>query len=193
MAEEHGTTPARPPVTDWTTDFDHLDPRWIGDPYPIWDELRARCPVAHTDRFRGVYFPSRYEDIRAIAYDTEHFSSRRVVVRETPVVATSPPITSDPPDHSPARRLLLPAFTPSAIRKLEPRTREICTELLDGVIARGRCDAAVDYAQHVPVRVIAHMLGLPEQDGDRFRTWIQQSLEEGITDYAKAMAALVEI
>ena len=33
----------RPPVNDWATDFDHLDPRWIENPYPIWDELRRRC------------------------------------------------------------------------------------------------------------------------------------------------------
>ena len=58
---------ARPPVTDWERDFDHLDPRWIENPYPIWDELRRRCPIAHTDRFLGVYFPSRYEDVRAVA------------------------------------------------------------------------------------------------------------------------------
>jgi hypothetical protein len=44
----------RPPVTDWATDFDHTDPRWVADPHPIWDELRQTCPVAHTDRFNGV-------------------------------------------------------------------------------------------------------------------------------------------
>ena len=74
----------RPPVKDWATDFDHLDQRWINDPFPIWDDMRKRCPIAHTDRFMGVYFPSRYEDVRAVAYDTEHFSSRRIIVRETP-------------------------------------------------------------------------------------------------------------
>ena len=192
MSEERATPP-RPPVSDWATDFDHLDPRWVSDPYPIWEALRARCPVAHTERYRGVYFPLRHDDVRSVAYDTEHFSSRRIIVRETPIVASSPPITSDPPEHSPARRLLLPAFAPNAIKRHEPRTREICAALVDEVIARGRCDAAVDYAQHIPVRVIAHMLGLPEAEGDRFRLWIRQSLEEGITDYAKAMQALGEM
>ena len=43
-------------------------------------DLRATCPVAHTDRFRGLYLPTRYADIREIAYDTENFSSRRVMV-----------------------------------------------------------------------------------------------------------------
>ena len=60
---------ARLPVKDWATDFDHLNPSWINDPFPIWDEMRKKCPIAHTDRFMGVYFPSRYEDVRAVAYD----------------------------------------------------------------------------------------------------------------------------
>src|SRR5205823_13683904 len=95
----------RPAVTDWATDFDHLDPRWIENPYPIWEELRRKCPIAHTDRFMGAYFPRRYEEVRAISYDTEHFSSRRVVVREArPPLVPAPPITSDPPAHRPAKQ-----------------------------------------------------------------------------------------
>ena len=110
----------RPPVNDWSSDCDHLDPRWVENPYPIWDELREKCPVAHTERFRGVYFPSRYEDVRAVAYDTENFSSRRIIVRETPPPRIpAPPITSDPPEHRPAKNLLLPAFTPDAIKRYE--------------------------------------------------------------------------
>ena len=53
----------RPPAADWATDFDHLDPRWAENPYPIWDNLRRKCPIAHTERFMGAYFPSRYEDV----------------------------------------------------------------------------------------------------------------------------------
>ncbi len=174
---------ARRPVNDWERDFDHLDPRWIENPYPIWDELRRRCPIAHTDRFLGVYFPSRYEDVRAIAYDTEHFSSRRIVVRESPPPRQpAPPITSDPPHHRPAKTVLLPAFTPEAISHHELRTRDICRELLDRVAGKPGCDAAVDYAQEIPVRVIAHMLGVPEADGAQFRKWIHEVLELGITD-----------
>ena len=37
-------TAQHPPVTDWATDFDHTDPGWVADPYPIWDELRERVP-----------------------------------------------------------------------------------------------------------------------------------------------------
>ncbi|HZO25947.1 MAG TPA: cytochrome P450 [Chloroflexota bacterium] len=177
----------RPPVTDWATDFDHTDPRYVADPAPIWDELRQKCPVAHTDRFNGVYFPSRYEDIKAITYDTAHFSSQRVVVREVPITQTSPPITYDPPRHGPARHILMSWFTPNAIRPLEVRTREMCAELIDRLSEQNGCDAAEDYAKHIPARVIAYMLGVPESDGDKFRGWIQETLEEGITDPAKAI------
>jgi len=109
----------RPPVKDWATDFDHRDPVWNENPFPIWDELRGRCPVARSERFQdGAYFPSRYAEVREIAYDSEHFSSRRVIVRENKVALTpSPPITSDPPEHTPARKLLLPAFAPQAIAR----------------------------------------------------------------------------
>jgi cytochrome P450 len=185
----------RPPVKDWTTDFDHLDPRWVEDPFPIWDELRQKCPIAHTERFNGVYLPTRYEDVRAIAYDPEHFSSRKVIVRESPPPANNgaPPITSDPPRHRLARMALLPPFTPQAIDKLIPKARAICNELIDGFVAKGGCDAAVDYAQHIPVKIIAHMLGIPESDGDRFRTWIKMVLEDGITDEAAMMQGFQEI
>jgi cytochrome P450 len=184
---------ARPPVNDWSSDFDHLDPRWIENPYPIWDELREKCPIAHTERFRGVYFPSRYEDVRAVAYDTEHFSSRRIIVRETPPPRIpAPPITSDPPEHRAAKNLLLPAFTPDAIKEHEPRTREICARLVEGFAGKGGCDAAGDYAQEIPVRVIAVMLGLPESEGDRFRKWIHEILEAGITRPDILMKAMGE-
>jgi cytochrome P450 len=184
----------RPPIKDWATDFDHLDPRWVEDPFPIWDELRQRCPIAHTGRFMGVYFPSRYDDVRTIAYDTEHFSSRRIIVREAPPpLVPAPPITSDPPEHRQAKQVLLPPFTPDAVKLHEPRARAICRELLDRLAGRNRGDAATDYAQEIPARVIAHMLGVAEQDGDRFRKWIHEVLELGITDIPTLMRASAEM
>jgi cytochrome P450 len=184
---------SRPPVDDWSSDFDHLDPRWIEDPYPIWESLREKCPIAHTARYRGVYFPSRYEDVRAVAYDTEHFSSRRIIVRETPPPRIpAPPITSDPPEHRPAKNLLLPAFTPDAIKRHEPQARAICARLIDRFAGKAGCDVAVDYAQEIPARIIAHMLGLPDDEGERFRRWIHEILELGITEPAMLMKALGE-
>jgi cytochrome P450 len=184
-----------PPVIDWVHDFDHTDPRWTENPFPIWDELRAAAPVVHTDRFLGCYMPTTYEAVRQIAHDTEHFSSRRVIVRDIrpEITATAPPITSDPPEHKPAKQLLLPPFTPDAMKKLEPRVRAICNELIDQFIGEGKCDAAARYTKHVPVRAIAHMLGIAEKDGDLFIKWIHGILELGIKDDAALMGAVREM
>jgi cytochrome P450 len=184
---------ARTPVTDWTSDWDHLDPAWVGNPYPIWRDLRDHGPVAHTNRYQGVYFPTRYADIREVAYDPERFSSRRVIVREGDYRVNSPPITSDPPEHRPMRMVLIPPFTPQAVAKLEPQMRTVCNELIDRVISRGTCDGAADYAQHIPVRIIAHMLGIPAEHGDQFRTWITMALQEGVTNQAALKQAEQEI
>src|SRR5271163_5195543 len=196
MSDSATVMPAHPPVTDWLHDFDHTDPRWTEDPFPIWDELRAASPIVHTKRFLGCYLPTTYEAVRAIAYDTEHFSSRRVVVRdERPEVQknAAPPITSDPPEHKPAKQLLLPSFTPDAMKRLEPRVRAICNELIDAFIADGQCDAAARYAKYIPVRTIAHMLGIPESDSDLFITWIHQILELGIRDPSQMLQAVQEM
>ena len=179
-------TTERARVADWATDFDHTDPRWVADPFPIWDELRTRCPVAHSDRYGGTWMPVRHEDVAAVAYDTEHFTSRSVVVSELrpgpddlpAPIGLAPPITSDPPFHAMARRLLLPAFSPKRIAALEPFTRELCVELLDAVGDRSELDAAVDYAQHIPLRVIVRMLGFPQEDADIFRRFIRMVLED---------------
>ncbi|MDB5453934.1 MAG: cytochrome [Caulobacteraceae bacterium] len=172
-------------TTDWANDFDPFDPRWVSDPYPIWNEIRETCPVAaHTDRYVGAYFFPRYEDIRTIVNDTEHFSSRRVSVRATKTEppVSAPPITRDPPDHAASRMILLPPLTPKAVARHEDHIRKICRDLLDRLEGMSRCDAAVDYAQEIPTQVMARFLGVPEADGPQFRHWVHQSLELGLQD-----------
>ncbi|WP_440104784.1 cytochrome P450 [Streptosporangium sp. H16] len=171
------------PVSDWATDFSHTEPEWAADPYPIQDDLRQRCPIAHTDRFGGAWLPTRYEDVAAIAYDTERFSSRSVVMsnfrppREVAPVGGTPPISSDPPFHHDARKLLLPMFTKTVVARQEQATRAFCHSLLDALEGQDVIDAARDYAQHIPMRVIADMLGFPPEDGPRFREFVENALE----------------
>ena len=171
------------PVADWATDFSHLDPGWAADPYPIQDDLRQRCPIAHTRRFGGGWLPTRYADVAAIAHDTGRFSSRAIILSnfrppgDLAPVGGSPPITSDPPFHHHARKLLLPAFTKTAVRRQEPATRELCHSLIDTFQGRDVVDAARDYAQHIPMRVIASILGFPAQDGPQFREFVETTLQ----------------
>jgi cytochrome P450 len=195
MSDSGSIMPQHPSVTDWVRDFDHTDPAWTENPFPIWEQLRAVSPVVHTDRFLGCYLPTTYQAVKEIAYDTEHFSSRRVIVRDIrpEQTASAPPITSDPPAHKPAKQLLLPPFTPDAMKKLEPRVRAICNELIDEFIADGKCDAAARYTKHIPVRAIAHMLGIPEKDGELFIKWIHGILELGIKDDNALMSAVQEM
>ncbi|HVU61928.1 MAG TPA: cytochrome P450 [Mycobacteriales bacterium] len=171
------------PVSDWATDFSHMEEEWAEDCYRIQDDLRERCPIAHTDRFGGAWLPLRHEYVSEIAYDTEHFSSRSPVVGnfrpplEIAPVGGIPPISSDPPFHHDARKLLLPAFTRTAVAKLEPATREFCHKLIDDIGDVEVVDAATHYAQHIPMRVIAHMMGFPPEDGPKFRQYVEDTLE----------------
>ena len=175
------------PVTDWANDFDHADPAYNERAHEIWAEFQASgCPVAHSERYGGLWAPFSHEMVHEIAYDTDHFTSQGVVVNTgrpliPPPIGPAPPITSDPPFHHIARRLLLPPFSPKVIAAWEPEVRKLCNELLDrmGDIAPGTSivDAAVQYAQSIPVNVIARMLGFPLADEDLFREFVHDVLE----------------
>jgi cytochrome P450 len=194
---------AKKPVTDWTKDYDIFSMEYVKNPFPIWDELREKCPVAHTDRWGSSWMPTKYEDLINIAKDIQHYSSRDVLVAPTndqveeevdpddeetlryeplPNAGGAPPITSDPPTHTWSRKLLLPVFSVNAIEKYEPETREICQKLVEGFVANGCCDGAVDYAQQIPPRVIASMLGIPRDMAGEFTGWVRGFLELGLQD-----------
>lgn len=190
---------ANEPVQDWTNDYDIFDPTYVKNPFPIWDGLREQCPVAHTERWGGSWMPTRYEDLFNIARDIEHFSSRDVLVapsgpppegeeeEDRPEALrdyepSAPPITSDPPEHTWARRLLLPPFSAKSVAKWEPETRELCGSLIERFIDKGRADGAADYAQQIPPRVIASMLGIPKDMAGTFTEWVRSFLELGLTN-----------
>jgi cytochrome P450 len=184
----------RPPVDDWATDYDIFEPDYVVEPGPIWADLRGRCPIAHTERWGGSWLPTRYDDIAEMARLVPTFSSQHPIVvpaaqmvdPDTGEVFTArpyiPPISSDPPAHGPARRLILPAFSPAAVAAHEPFTRALAHRLIDGFASRGRCDGAVDYAQQIPPRVIAHLLGVEEDRSDDFIGWVRGVLELGLAD-----------
>ena len=174
------------PVESWERDFDHADPSYNRQAHAVWEQLRGSCPIARTERYGGAWLPVTHELVREIAYDTEHFSSRGVVASTgRPDIAApigpAPPITSDPPFHQIARRLLLPPFAPKQIEPWEDDIRLVCRQRLDamGEIETGTTviDAALQYAQHIPVNVISRMLGFPLEDDDLFREFVHDQLE----------------
>ncbi len=175
----------RPPVADWATDFDVMDKQYITDPFTIWDELRKTCPVAHTDRRRGAWLLTTFDDVTEAAREVDIFSSLEVGVigpeeeeiPERPLAYGLPPISSDAPLHTWTRRLLLPWFSHRRVEQYEVVTRELCRKLIRGFIEDGEADAAADYAQQIPVRIIAQILGVPPQLSDTFTGWVRDVLE----------------
>jgi len=183
-------TQPSPPVSDWATDYDIFDPEYISNPFPIWDELRDKCPIAHTDRWGGSWLPTRYEDVTEMARNILDFPSGNGISvvpppqgagepgGPPPLLANGvPPISADPPLHTWTRRLVLPTMSPARVAEYEIYTRDLCRTLVDGFIANGEVDAAADYAQQIPVRVIAHILGVPESMSSSFTEWVRDILE----------------
>ncbi|MGI9612222.1 MAG: cytochrome P450 [Acidimicrobiales bacterium] len=182
-----------PPVGDFATDWDFNDPAWVNDPYPIWDDLRSRCPMAHSERFNeGMWLPLHFDDVAAIANDTETFSNAHHGIRRGGTVDRGgfPPINNDPPEHMPIRRAILPFFGPKRIQEWRADITADCEARASAIVARGAGDAAIDYAQHIPVGAIAAILGIDPADGDQFRAWIYGILAVG-TDDAEAMQTSV--
>jgi len=181
------------PVLDWATDYDIFDPTYVADPYTVWDSLRTTCPVAHSPRYGGSWLPTRMADVTGIARDVGHFSSREITVVPTDadsevLPAGSPPIQADPPVHTWTRRLLLPWFSHARVESYEPYTRALCDRLIDGFVDSGSADAAADYAQQIPVRVIGRILGVPDELSDTFTGWVRSILEFA-NDEARRVAA----
>ncbi len=182
------------PVKDWATDYDILDPGYVRDPVPVWKDLRESCPIAHTTRWGGSWLPTKYADMQAMVRMVPELSSRSPsVIPPAPELraelvaelkeygSENPPITADPPEMIPYRRLILPFFTPKAVEAHREFTEQLCHELIDRFIGAGSCDAAADYAQQIPPRVIAQMLGIDPGRGDEFTEWTRGVLELGQT------------
>ena len=183
-------------VDDWSTDYEIFDPQYATDPVPIWKDLRDRCPIAHSDRHERSELPTKYADVQAIAKMPEHFSSRDPLVVPLPegvrndknfekYGANAPPISSDGAEHAWTRRLLLLLhFSPPAVEKHRAYTEDVCHRLIDGFIDSGHVDGATGYAQQIPPRIIAHLLGVDEDRVDDFTYWVRAVLELGLQEPA---------
>jgi cytochrome P450 len=179
-------------VTDWTTDFDILDPGYTENPGPIWRDMRERCPMSHTERWGGAWMAMGYDDVQTLIRRVPELSNRQPTItaiedgKDLLADYNSdmfPPITKDPPDSIPLRRLLLPFFTPKAVEAHRPFTEQLCHDLIDGFIDQGACDAAADYARQISPRVMGHMLGIDPGRADEFLGWVQGFIELGAADY----------
>ena len=112
---------------DWATEFDHTDPAYNEHAHAIWERPAPAVSGGPHRPVRRHLAAVRHADVSAIAHDTENYTSQGVVVSPHKPEAAgrggAPPITSDPPVHAEARRLLLPPFAPKVIEGWEDTTR----------------------------------------------------------------------
>ncbi|PWK11617.1 cytochrome P450 [Tumebacillus permanentifrigoris] len=141
---------------------------WLQAASPVdwYAEMRANAPV-YFDEERNAYDVFSYEDVQRVLSDYANFSSQR----QGEELTSQSIINMDPPKHMKYRQLVAQAFTPKAIDALAPRISEIAKELLDEVADQPEFDIIRDFSYPLPVIVIAEMLGVPNQDREKFKHW----------------------
>jgi cytochrome P450 len=174
---------------DWTTIDFFNDDSLVDDPYPYFDELRAQCPVLHLPHL-GVVAVTGYEEISEIYRDNETFSSCNSVVgpfamfpvplegddvsdlvaeHRTALPMHEHMVTMDPPEHSRERALLMRLITPRRLKDNEAFMSRLADEMVDDLLAAGRVEFIRAYSQPFAMLVVADLLGVPEEDHDRFK------------------------
>jgi cytochrome P450 len=168
--------PAAMPEAALAFDLKRLEPRFLDDPFPLYRALREHDPVhAMPD---GSYFLSRYDDCVAVYRDAETWSSdKKIDFRPNFAESllyehhTTSLVFNDPPYHTRVRRLLAPAFTPRALKALQPRVETLVDRLLDEAAAHGGIDLIDDFASAIPVQLIGDMLSVPQDQRGPLRGW----------------------
>ncbi|MEL7126926.1 MAG: cytochrome P450, partial [Pseudomonadota bacterium] len=151
------------------------DPAFVQDPYPAYDDARARGPVLWWEAY-GMYAAFDHATVHALLRDRR--LGRAVPGRGAPAphladfdaLERHSLLELEPPAHTRLRRLVLHAFTSRRITGLAGDISEICADLL-GSLPAGPVDLIPAYCQQVPVRVIARLLGVPEDMGPDLLRW----------------------
>ena len=154
-------------------------------PYPAYDVLRSEAPVWQ-DPLTGFYVVTRYEDLRKILMDTEHFSNERqdkhqvhegrakkirALYEEKGWVPEPTLAGRDDPNHKQMRSMFDQAFRAGRIRELEPFVEELAYRLIDDFIDDGHCDWVKQFAVPLPLIVIGKQMGAKEKDIWRIKAW----------------------
>lgn len=167
-----------------THHLDINDPAFVYDPYPTLAELREKLPVFYDPVWNKVFF-LRYEDISSLLRDKRLGRSITHILSRDELGWPPPnPLTLDfdrfqshhmldnePPKHTRLKGLMLKAFTPARVESLRGKIQQIVHGLLDRAEDQGQMDLLADYAEPLPVTVIAELLGVPEADRPLLRPW----------------------
>jgi cytochrome P450 len=155
-----------------------------GDPFPDLARLRRQAPVAHHSP-TGAWVLSRHADVTAASRDPATFcSGRGILLMEIGAEYDSPPtmMHTDPPAHTRYRKLVQPAFAPSAMRGLEAVIAERARRAVAALPEGEAVDVVAELAVPFPLRVISDLLGIPEDDWPRFYEWSEAAIP-GATDW----------
>lgn len=140
----------------------------------------------------GAWLACSYADVQRVLQEHATFSNERASL--TPVDSeagnsTGVMIAMDPPQHARYRGLLAQAFTPQMIGRLEPRIREIASELLDAVQEQDQIDIIDDFAAPLAIIIIAELLGVPAER-TMFRQWTDAFFDLASPESGKALQAM---
>jgi cytochrome P450 len=154
------------------------------DANPVFDRIRATCPVAKSEKFGGFWMLSKYDDVFRAYQEPELFSSYPNPIpaggigSERAVI----PVEIDPPDHGKYRKILQPLFTVQRLRPLDAKILAHATELIEAIAARGECEFVSDFALVLPTRVFLDMMGWPIADAPKFLEWTEKLMREPSED-----------
>jgi cytochrome P450 len=151
--------------------FPELDLAELNSDLGAWStyrDLRDQCAVARSDQYGGYWALIRYDAVKSAAVNTSQFcSSRGATIPSFGNKVPALPTESDPPEHRKYHKLLLPRLRPDRVEAYADDVRVVTNQLIDEFIERGSADLMSELAHKIPPVIIARVLGLPEEDGDR--------------------------
>ena len=161
--------------------LDTRDQATVANPYDVYRQLRANRDLVWSDRL-GLWLAPTHETANATLRNK---SLGRLYSPQEPFdeweifnwLHSDSILDSEPPKHTRLRSLVQKAFTPGRIASLEPNIKDICEQLLDAsaekISSSGSFDILADYAEPLPVLVIADLLGVPREMANDLRRWSQ--------------------
>src|ERR1700737_2846251 len=162
------------------------------DPWPMYRALRDHAPVQHVVPAarpdHDYYVLSRHADVWAAARDHETFSSAQGLTvnyggLEWIGLQDNPPmVMQDPPVHTEFRKLVARGFTPRQVEAVEPAVRAFVVERLERLLADGGGDIVAELFKPLPSMVVAHYLGVPEEDRKQFDGWTEAIVAANTTE-----------
>jgi cytochrome P450 len=166
------------------TDVDITDAGFKADPFTFYGRLREEAPVHPVRWARGstAWVVTRHADVEETLVDPRLMKNQRTALtpaqlRKVPRIpkifaaVQSNLLGTDGDDHDRLRRLVHRAFTPRRIAVMRDDVAELSDQLLRGARRHGGMDLIADFAVPIPLIVIARVMGVPEQDVAKFRTW----------------------